>query len=80
MPDPQDFRFHQLTPKGPAVEVGERLERSLTPDAELRLRVQCIERVLLNMPIAGWAYAGELKSVGLKKLDMRETAFHHRVN
>ena len=76
MPNPEDFRFHTPGPKSPPVEVGERLERRLTPDAELRLRVQCIERVLLNMPIAGWAYGGELKSVGLKKLDMQETAFH----
>ncbi|MBA7656475.1 hypothetical protein ES703_64401 [subsurface metagenome] len=79
MPDPQDFRFHQLTPKGPPMEVGERLERRLTPDAELRLRIQCIERVISYSPFAWW-YASELKSVGLKKLDMRETAFHHRAN
>jgi hypothetical protein len=79
MPDPEAGSFHIPGPKSLPVEVGERLERRLTPDAELRLRIQCIERVISYSPFAWW-YASELKSVGLKKLDMRETAFHHRAN
>ncbi len=68
MPDPEKGSFHIPGPKSPSVQVGEQGTMGLTPDAELLLRVQCLERVILAMPIAGWAYANELKHQGLNKL------------
>lgn len=73
MPGPQDFRFHQLTPKGPPVRVGEELEIRPTLDAELALRVQALERAISRVPFLGQDYANELKRVGLKKSNLKLT-------
>jgi len=71
MPDPEKGAFQVLTPKGAGVTVGEEFEFRLSPDAELRLRVQCLERVLSRIPMVGQDYSRELQRVGLKKLDRK---------
>jgi len=75
MPNPEDFRFHQLTPKGPGVRVGEEFEIRLTPFSQLQLRVQCLEQAIACCPFCFNTYNKELERVGLKKLDMQETAW-----
>ncbi|GAI83799.1 unnamed protein product [marine sediment metagenome] len=71
MPNPDEGRFQLLTPKGPPVQVGEKLEIRLTPEAELLFRLQAIERALACSPFACNKYAKELKRVGLEKLDLK---------
>ena len=71
MPDPEAGSFNVRTPKSSPVPVGERLKMGLTPDTELRFRIQCIERVISRIPIVGQDYNRELQRTGLKKLDMK---------
>lgn len=71
MPDPQAGSFQQRTPKSPPVQVGERLEIRLTPEAERDLRIQCLERAISQIPIIGQNYANELRRLGLQKLDLK---------
>lgn len=71
MPDPEKGSFQLLSPKGPAVEVGEEFEFRLTPDAIVQLRLQAIERTLSRIPIVGQDYTAELKRAGLQRLDLR---------
>ena len=70
MPDPEEGAFQVLTPKGAGVTVGEEFEFRLSPDAELRFRVQCLERAISRIPLVGQDYASELRRAGLKKLDL----------
>lgn len=70
MPDPAEGFFQVLTPKGPGVRVGEEFEFRLTPDAELLLRVQCLEHAISCTPIAGQIYAAGLKRAGLQRLNL----------
>jgi len=74
MPNPEDFRFHELTPKGPPVRVGEELVFRLTPFSQLQLRVQCLEQAIACCPFCYSTYNRELERVGLKKLDLQVTA------
>ena len=71
MPDPDEFSFHTPGPKGPGVRVGEEFEFRLTPEAELKLRVQALERAISRVPFLGLDYARELKRVGLEKSDLK---------
>ncbi len=73
MPNPEEFSFHQLTPKGPGVRVGEEFEFRLTQDAELALRVQALERAISRVPFLGQDYARELQRAGLKKSNLKLT-------
>jgi len=73
MPDPEKGSFHIPGPKGPAVRVGEELKFRLTPQAELALRVQALERGILRVPFLGQDYARELQRAGLKKSDLKLT-------
>ena len=58
-------------PKGPGVRVGEELRIRVIPSVEdLASRIQCLERVISRIPIAGLDYASELRRAGLKKLDL----------
>ncbi|MBA7538992.1 hypothetical protein ES705_31270 [subsurface metagenome] len=70
MPDPEKGSFHIPGPKGPGVKVGEEFRFRLTPQAELELRVQCLERAIACCPFCCNKYAKELRSVGLEKLNM----------
>ena len=56
------------------VRVGEEAHFRLTASAELELRVQCLERVISRIPIAGFDYAQELQRAGLRKLNINLTA------
>ena len=71
MPDPEKGSFHIPGPKGPPVRVGEELESRLTPQAELALRVQALERAISRVPFLGQDYARELQRVGLEKSDLK---------
>ena len=67
MPDTQDGRV-RVPIKGETV-------LRLTPVAELLLRVQCLERAIACSPFCYNTYNKELERVGLKKLDLRITAW-----
>jgi len=56
------------------VIVGEEPHFRLTESAQLELRVQCLERVISRIPIAGFDYAQELQRAGLRKLNIKLTA------
>lgn len=75
MPDPEKGSFYTPGPKSPPVRVGEELVIRLTPQAQLELRVQCLERAIACSPFCYTTYNKELERVGLKKLDLQVTAW-----
>ncbi len=77
MPNPEEGSFHTPGPRSPPVraplQIGEEVEIRLTPDTELALRVQALERAIACCPFCYNTYNKELESVGLKKSNLKLT-------
>ena len=75
MPNPEEGSFHTPGPKGPPARVDEEFKITLTPQAELELRVQALEQVISRIPIVSSDYASELRRAGLKRLNLTRQYF-----